>query len=680
MMSYSLFFCLIFILSCSSLPVFAQEEEQLKEWREHLAENGKEEEDLSDFEAQLDFLRKHPIDLNHTNAEELKTLYLLSPLQLISFFQHLLINGKLLDLLELQSISGFDPETISKIQPFVTLHPITPYAAIKLKDLYREAEQQILVRYGRTLEQQKGFRDLPGSRYLGSADKLLLSYKYQYQKIAAISLLMKKDAGETIGRSKLPVVDFLSGNIALFNYKRIQKLVLGDYTLQFGQGLALWSGFSLGKGPDVTSVASKDLGLKPYTSSNESAFFRGIAGTIQLPEKLYLTPFYSFRKRDASLKTDATEELTLTTISESGLHRTASEIRNRKQLSQMVYGASLQYLSNPLNLGFSAYHSQYGQAFRREPDSYRKYRFEGRRLNNFGLHYQTAFQNIYFYGELARGVPGGWAGLQGAMTSLSKTISLVLLYRKYDKDYHSFFSQAIGENTETSNEKGWYLGLNYLPNSHWKFALYIDYFKFPEKKYRVDTASSGYETLAQMVYTPSKQLKITTRFKTEKKQQNSASIIPLRSLDQVRKSSFRLEANWKLNRKFQFQQRLELIHYQQGRQLKELGYLLYQDLDYTPMQSKISGNIRLAYFNTPSYQSRIYAYEADVLYGSGSGGYYGQGIRSFLNLRYRLLKKLDIWTRYALFYYPHQKMISSGLDEIKGNKKSELKLLIRHQF
>ncbi|MCX2450212.1 helix-hairpin-helix domain-containing protein [Pedobacter sp. PLR] len=678
-MSYSLFFCFILLLSYASLPASAQEAEQVKELRERLAENGKEEEDLSAFEEQLEVLRKNPIDLNHTNAEELKKLISLSPLQINSFFQHLLINGKLLDLLELQSISGFDQETITKIQPFVTLNPVSPYAVIKLKDLYREAEQQLLWRYGRTLEQQKGFRDLPGSRYLGSADKLLLSYKYQYPKIGSISLLMKKDAGETLGSGTIPV-DFLSGNIALFNYRRIQKLIIGDYTLQFGQGLSLWSGFSLGKGPDVTSVASKDLSLKPYTSSNESAFFRGIASTIQLPAKLYLTPFYSFRKRDASLKSGTDGELSLTTISESGLHRTASEIRNRKQLSQQVYGATLQYLSNPLNLGFSAYHSQYDQTFTREPTTYKKYNFEGRRLSNFGLHYNTSFQNIYFYGELAKANPGGWAGLQGAMTSLSKSVSMVLLYRKYDKDYHSFFSQAIGENTETSNEKGLYLGLNYLPGSHWKFALYLDYFKFPEKKYRVDTASSGYEALAQLVYTPSKQLKITARFKTERKQQNPTAKNTIRSLDKVLKSSFRFDCNWKLNRKFNSQQRVELIQYQQGSQLKEFGYLIYQDLDYTPMHSKISGNIRLAYFNTPSYQSRIYAYEADVLYGSGSGGYYGQGIRTFLNLRYRLLKKLDIWSRYALYYYPHLKLISSGLDEINGNKKSELKLLIRHQF
>ena len=678
MMSYSLFFCFILLLGFASLRVYAQEEEQLTELRENLAEQGKEDEDLSAFEEQLDFFRKHPIDLNHTNAEALKKLFWLSPLQIQSLFQHLLENGKLLDLLELQSITNFDLPTIHKILPFVTLQPVKAYTDLQFKDLFRQAEHQLLFRYGRTLEQQKGFRDLPGSRYLGSADKLLLSYQYQYPKIGAFSLLMKKDAGETIGTRNVPI-DFVSGNFALFNYGIIQKLVIGDYTLQFGQGLTLWSGFSLGKGPDVTSVASKDLGLKPYTSSNETSFFRGIASSLKLLDPLYFSPFYSFRKRDASLKTGQDEQATLGSISESGLHRTTSEIRNRKRLSQEVYGATLQYQSNPLNIGLSASQTRYSHAFTIDPDSYKAFGFEGKVLRNIGLHYNAAIHNIYFYGELAKAIPGGWAGLQGAMTNLSKSISMVLLYRKYDKDYSNFFSQAVGENTETNNEQGLYLGINYLLQPHWKLAVYLDYFKFPEKKYRVDTASSGYETLLQLNYTPTRQLRITARFKTERKQQNTAAAQRLPSLDKLLKTSFRLDCNWKFHQQISTTQRIELIQYQKGTRLKEFGYLIYQDLNYTP-HSKISGNIRLAYFNTPSYQSRIYAYEADVLYGSGSGGYYGEGLRTFLNLRYRLLKKLDLWCRYDLYYYPHQAFISSGLDEINGNIKSAVKLLIRHQF
>ncbi|MNI43785.1 hypothetical protein D3C87_1007860 [compost metagenome] len=108
--------------------------------------------------------------------------------------------------------------------------------------------------------------------------------------------------------------------------------------------------------------------------------------------------------------------------------------------------------------------------------------------------------------------------------------------------------------------------------------------------------------------------------------------------------------------------------------------MVYQDVDYSPMFSKLTGNIRLAYFNTPTYNSRIYVYEDDVLYSFSFGMYNGKGFRSYLNLKYNLAKKLNIWLRYAVFFYPGTETVGTYLDEIKGNKKSEAKVQIRYQF
>lgn len=679
MMPTSLKLLFLLILMSSAIPLSAQEGEQVKDLKESLAENGNEEEELSDLTDQLDFFRKRPIDLNHTRPEDLKKLICLSPLQISSFFKYLSQNGKLLDLLELQSIPDFDLETIAQLLPFVTLNPATGYSQLNLKNLYRQGNSQLMFRYGRLLERQKGFRSLPGSRYLGSADKLLLRYKYQYSDLLSASLLMKKDAGEMLLQGKTGI-DFLSGNIAFYNYRRLRKLVIGDYSLQFGQGLSLWSGFSFGKGPDVTSMASKDAGLKAYTSTSEGSFFRGIAGTVQISGNFYLSPFFSFRKRDASLKTMPDGSISLSTISESGLHRTQTEIKNRKTLNQQVYGFVFQYLGEQFSAGITGYRSNYSHTFTNDSPPYKKYHFSGNQLNNIGFHYNYTFQNIYFYGEVSPGFNGSLAILQGAMASISPRLSAVFVYRNYDKDQHNFFSQAIGEASETANEKGAYLGLNFSPHSHWKLSVYFDYFKFPWLKYRVDSASSGYEVLAHLRYTPTKKLQITARFKTEHKEQNPDAGSISRGLVPLLKTNYRLECNWQFHRKLKSQQRIELIQYQKAEKSAELGYLIYQDLHYSPLSSKLSGNIRLAYFNTASYNSRIYAYEDDLLSGSGSGGYYGKGIRTYLNLRYRLLRSLDLWGRYALYFYPGKAVIGSGLDEITGNKKSDLKFQVRYQF
>lgn len=654
--------------------VKAQEDSFIKDIIESVAENLSEDYDLSELTERLTNYRKHPIDLNQTTFEELKGLVFLSPLQISNFFNHLKINGKLLNILELQSIDGFDLQTINRLIPFVALKAPPLISNMSYKDLAKKGNNDLIIRYGRLFQTQKGFKSLPGSRYLGTSDKLLIRYRYTYTALLSASLVAEKDAGEYLTNSKTGF-DHLSGNIAINKVGKFKKIVLGDYSLQFGQGLALWSGFAFGKGPDVTSVASKDAGLRPYSSSNEASFFRGIATTVNFTQNIDLSTFISFRKRDASLK-NTNGFITLQNIGITGLHRTATELKNQRSLGQLIYGGALQYLSSNLNLGVTAYQSSYQHEFTTGTSLYNKYAFRGKNLVNTGFHYSYTFRNIYFYGETAHSLKGGWAIVNGAMASLSKQVSAVLLHRIYDKDYHSFFSKGVGEGTEINNEKGWYVGLNYAPSKRWTFSAYGDYFKFPWQRYRVDSASSGYEVLGQAAYTPTKTFKILARYKREIKQQNADASS---NLLKVNKQSYRIECNWLLNNKIGFQNRFEVTQYKKG-DVNESGYLAYQDVNFRLPSSKVSGSIRLAYFNTPSYNSMIYAYEDDVLYGSSFGSYYGKGLRTFINLRYRILRDMDVWGRYAIYAYNDVEKIGSGLDEIEGNKKSDFKIQVRYQF
>lgn len=646
---------------------------------EGLAENSTADEDLSELTERLFFFRKHPIDLNKTNAEELKTLVFLSAAQIGNFFIYRNTNTKLLDILELQAIPGFDIETINRLLPFVTVKYSEGYEQLRIKNLFYTGHNDLILRYSSLLQQQRGFQDLPGSRYLGTPEKLLLRYRYNFSDIVSAALVMEKDAGEALF-NKRTGMDHLSAHLAFFKLGKLKKLILGDYSLQFGQGLTLWSGFAFGKGPDVTSVAAKDVGLKPYTSANESSFFRGAGATIDLGNRINLSPFISFRKVDASLKAMPDGIFTLSNIGISGLHRTQTELKNQKSLEQLIYGGALQYVTDNLNVGLIAYQSVYEHQFVTGTQLYNKYAFTGKHLSNIGLHYNYTFRNIYLYGELAHSLGTGWAMVNGAMATLSPKLSVVLLHRSYDKDYHNFLSKAVGEATETNNERGLYTGLNYILVKGLTWSFYGDYFKFPWLRYRVDAPSAGYELLSQLAYTKTKTFKAVLRFKQEQKQQNPDAGDTSQGLKKVLKQSYRLEWNWKLDGKFIFQQRTEISTYQKDIKTKESGFLIYQDVSYSPLSSRISVNIRLAYFSTPSYNSRIYAYEDDVLYGSGSGIYSGKGVRTFLNLRYRLMKGMDIWTRYAIYIYRNVQTIGSGLDKIEGNKKAEAKVQLRYQF
>ena len=655
----------------------AEQEVNVRDILESVAENLPDDYDITELIDVLTRYKKHPINLNKTSPEELKTLVFLSPLQISNFFAYLKDNGDFVNLLELQSIDAFDIKTVESLLPFVTLSVATEYEKLSFKNILTLGENDLVMRFAQTLQTQKGFTDLPGNRYLGTPERFQTRYRYHYGTIVSAAITLDKDAGEKfVGKP----FDFYSGNIALFKLGRVKKLVVGDYTLQFGQGVTMWSGFAFGKGPDVTSVAKKDLGLRPYTSANEYSFLRGASATINLYKNIDITPFVSFRNLDASHELDFDGNLVQATINKSGYHRTPTEIENKNSLSQQVYGAALQYTKNELGIGAIAYQSKYGSSFITQTSVYDRFSFTGNSLTNVGAYYNYTYENIYLFGEVGKSLNSGLAYVNGALISLSPTVSAAITYRNYEKDYHNFFNQALAEASEAINEKGLYAGLNITPNKKWAFSIYGDYFQFPWLKYRVDAPSKGYEILSQAVYTPSKTFKFSARFKTENKQQNTDLDVPINFLDNVKKEGYRMEVSWQLNKKWSFQNRVEVSQYKKGEANREFGYLIYQDVDYSPMFSKITGNLRIAYFNTPSYNSRIYAYEDDVLYSFAFGMYSGKGFRTYLNLKYNLAKKLNIWARYAMFVYKDIETVGSYLDEIQGNKKSEVKIQLRYQF
>lgn len=669
----------ILLMLLFRLPANAQEDRFVRDLVENLAEGLPDEVDLIEFTERLSLYRTNPLDLNVATEKQLKELCFLSPLQISSLLAHIKANGKLIDVLELQGVNGFDLVTIERMEKFTKAGPPSPLSQLDRRKLADMGQHDLMLRYGQLLHTQKGFRELPGSRYLGSKDKLLLRYRYAFRKTLTAGLLMEKDAGEYLSNSKTPS-DHLSANIALNDVGSIKRLVLGDYSLQFGQGLTLWSGFSFGKGADGTSIAARDLGLRPYSSANEASFFRGIAGTFDVGKHLLLTPFLSARKRDASLKMQTDSSYSLQTINISGLHRTQTELNNEKSISESVWGAVLQYSWSQINLGLVGYTTRYDHSFITGSSLYNRYSFTGTSLFNTGFHYSITYKNLYGYGEIAKSTGAGMAMVNGLLISISPKLSAALLHRDYQKDYHNFFSSGIGENTEIANEKGFYAGLSFSPSTRLNYSFYLDTFKFPWLKYRVDEPSGGHEALFQLAYSPKKTLKLVFRLKEEQKSQNPDAADTIPGLKEVLKQGLRLGCDWKLSSNFSIQQRLELAGYKKGSALYETGKLFYTDVNFKRSGFKVSGNMRLAFFSAPSYNSRIYAYEDDVLYASTSGLYFNRGVRSYFNLRFQMNRSLNFWARYAAYIYHDQQVTGSGLDEINGNIKSDVKFQLRYQF
>jgi hypothetical protein len=152
---------------------------------------------------------------------------------------------------------------------------------------------------------------------------------------------------------------------------------------------------------------------------------------------------------------------------------------------------------------------------------------------------------------------------------------------------------------------------------------------------------------------------------------------PVLSADQW---NYRFNINVQISESIQIRSRVEYMTYYRVGSEKESGLLLLQDIIYKPPMKKLSLNARFALFDTQSYNSRIYSYENDVLYYYRIPAYYNKGSRTYINARYKLKKGIDFWLRWSQWNYNNVEQISSGINEIDGNKKSEIRFQVRFQF
>jgi hypothetical protein len=173
-------------------------------------------------------------------------------------------------------------------------------------------------------------------------------------------------------------------------------------------------------------------------------------------------------------------------------------------------------------------------------------------------------------------------------------------------------------------------------------------------------------------------VEIYARFKSETKQANQSDNTTVTNfLVDLPKQNWRTQISYKINTSVTLRNRIEILWYDKKGENEANGFLSFFDFIYKPMLKPFSGVLRLQYFETDNYDSRIYAYENDILYGYSIPAFYDKGWRYYLNLNYDLGKKVSVWLRWAQTVYQNRTSVGSGLDEIPGNRRTEVKFQVR---
>ncbi len=666
--------------------------ENFEDLIEEIAANSEEELDYTVLLDELNYFYQHPLNLNTATRDDLEKMQFLNTIQINNLLDYINKHGPMLSLYELHVIEGFTYEDIQQMLPFVEVGEAQKHK-FNWKNTFRYGQHQLFLRSRFTLQEQAGYKEIPDSvlaedpdknRYLGSKYKLYTRYIFRYSDHVKWGITAEKDPGEEFFTGNQPQgFDYYSAHLEVNDIGIVKSAVVGDYQMQFGQGLVLWSGMSMGKSSYILNINKNARGLRKYSSTNENIFMRG-AGTTLSIGNFEITGFYSKKSIDANISSVDTLEDEIQEVSSfqtTGYHTTPNEIEDKDAIKETITGGNISFNSRFFKGGLTLANYRFSAPLNKKESDYNQFEFQGTENTNAGFNYQFQLDNITVFGETALSQNKAFATVNGTLMKLAPQVSFAMLHRYYEPEYQALYANAFGENSQTANENGIYTGIEFHPVAYWSVKAYFDTFRFPWLRFRTDAPSHGKEYMVEVNYHTSRQLQMYCRLKHETKQENliTDDISPV-NLAAVDKLKIRYHITWQANELFRLKNRIEMARYKKGSESAEKGFMIYQDITYTPRKIPLKIDFRYAVFNTDSYNTRIYAYENDVLYGFSIPAYYSKGIRTYLNLRYSFTQAIDLWLRYAITRYHDKKVIGSGLTEINGNKKSQVKIQLRFKF
>ncbi len=725
---------LVFIILSLSFTCFAKAQiaidtlstealnQLLIEQVERLAEDSDDDIDYEDLLENYIFFSENPVNLNSEETMRLVELRLLSVFQFEELQQYRRYYGDFLFLEELEMVEGFDEQTLAIIRPLVCINRVQNKDKLTFNKLARYGKHQIVGRYEQILERQQGYMPIddsallvkPNSRYLGSPQKLQFKYTYNYRNKIRAGFVLEKDAGEMFYTDKVSDTlqkllgsqyrrgfDFVGFHLYAKDLGIVKAAVLGDYQLSYGQGLTLWSGMSFGKAGAGSSVMKQGRGITPKSSASEYAFMRGTAVTLG-GGPFSGTLFYSNRWVDANVSVADTLESEaefVSSLQETGYHRTIGELQDRHAIRQQVIGGHLAYAIAHFEVGYTAHHTWLSVPLELKPSHYNQFYFQGQSLTNQGVDFKYVKGKYAVFGEVAmsynhkvevpelverptqaqtalRQAQGPvFAGLVGLTVKPAGYLNFTVMYRGYGKAYQNLMSNAFGEGSRNQGQRGIYLGVEAAPAPYWNILAYVDQFQYTWLTSQVNAPSRGHDYYLRISHSFNRRTQAYLQFRSKTKMKNSTDAFVYSHYPIFyTKNAVRFNINYQLGWDIHCSNKAEYAHYRNDDGSNEHGYFLCQDIAYKPENKPYSLAFRYAIFDAQDYNARIYAYENDVLYSFSVPALYGKGMRIYLLGKVKLFNALTLYARIGRTIYSDRDEIGSGLTLIEGNHKTDLKV------
>lgn len=614
----------------------------------------------------LTLLREDPLDPNTATPEALQQIPGLTSLLAWGIVRYR-SQSRFERLDDLLLVAGMDKELLDGFRPFLRIQPASFSSALPSIGSVRFRS-----RVSQDLQRRKGFSD---GVYQGSPQKLyhrlilrstdlnpLLTGRRDKETPASwieSGLVVEKDAGERSWD------DFTAGYFIVNLPVWGSRVILGDYIVEAGEGMVFWRSVGFSKGSEVISTIQKNGGgIKPYASTDENNFFRGVA--VEASVWGFRSSLFFSRKR---LHASLSDEGILTGFNSTGLFRTEAEQHTKNVSAETLVGGILSAVPTAgLKFGVAGYRTVFNHPVMLGGI----FGFRGGGSSVLGVNASWTARSSSLFSEIARDHDGTVAGVAGITWKPVRILDLALIGRMYPRDFTSLHSFGFGEGGgATQNESGLYVGVRVRPFKGTVISSYFDQFVSPWRTSLLRLPTEGKDALLLLQFRVTNKISLTlqTRHKQKEVTEASPDWFGIETRKVGRRSQEHYRATIELNPSITLRWRTRVECTSVGydlRQGNESGLLAFQDVRMYPF-AKLLVNFRIIAFHTDSFDSRLYEYESDPPGTMNNPALFGKGYRWYITGRYELSSSLDIWFKYGHTVKEGVKVLGSGQNEIKGD-------------
>ncbi|MFO7853609.1 MAG: ComEA family DNA-binding protein [Bacteroidota bacterium] len=598
---------------------------------EDIASASGESMEASGFAEELSILAEKPVNINSGDENEIKRLFFLTPFQVRSIVDYTRKNGDILSTPEISYIPGFDRELAELLQPFIIF---------EYDNTSPRISKAFHLRYMTNLLTGNSEAE---KNYIGSNYKLLSRLQLSSGPLETF-ITIEKDKGEAL----LPdgyKPDFLSGNITYYPGGKINKIILGDYKVRFGQGLTVWNGFSRPPVPTEQRPMKGNSIILPYSSSDENDFFRGIAFSLSTGD-INMMAFASMNMIDATTGYDNDSgSKYVKSFYDAGIHNTPTTLKKRNQVLESSLGFNINRMDDKFYYAFNAVYSKFSLPVLPADNTRNIYDFKGSVNSSFSIDYAYLFKYSYLFGEFAVDNTFKTAFLQGLSLNPEGRVRCNIMYSRVNRGFNSFHGNASG--LSTFNKPGSSL----LANISSELTSFLTWSGgiLRRKELWYNNISGNFPSsllyLFRLELSPADFISLKADIKHRigdhwiNPQQGIKTNMP------TKKTNLRITVETAGSERFKLRTRIEKVIIAAS---SDRGLLCYQSAGYAFRKIPLEIRGRLSIFSTDSYDTRIYTWEDGLLYNPVIKALHEKGNRSYLMIIYRAWDRMTLRAKYAV--------------------------------